>query len=186
MPRTAKICQSNFKFWPIFSTPAVFEQRLHRVERGAFGNLIGRDRALKQAAIAVAALAVRQRHVAGFVRRQRQRKAAQLRLHRIETRGLGIDGDEALFARALDPGLEAIEGAHGFVFRPIEFLLVRDFEPGRRKPLWRERVGCIFPSPLAGEVGRRSRPGEGQSFGARALTWRGPASLAVLSRNGRG
>ena len=85
MPRTAKICQSNFRFWPILSTPLSSSSVLHRVERGAFGNLIGRDLALEQAAIAVAALTVRQRHIAGFVRRQRQREAAELRLHRIET-----------------------------------------------------------------------------------------------------
>ncbi len=35
MPRTAKICQSNFRFWPILSTPRIFQKRLHRVERCA-------------------------------------------------------------------------------------------------------------------------------------------------------
>ena len=85
MPRSAKICQANFRSWPILSTPGSVQQRLERVERGALRESGRRsDLAAKQpATLAVAALPVRQRHIAGFVRRDRERKAAQLRLHRI-------------------------------------------------------------------------------------------------------
>ena len=58
MPRTAKICQSNFMFWPILSTPGSSSSGLQRVERRAFGDLVGRDLASEQAAVAVAALAM--------------------------------------------------------------------------------------------------------------------------------
>ena len=65
----------------------------------------------RSAAAAVAALAVRERHVAGLVRRERQRDAAQLGLHRID--GLvvfGVDRDECRgrVARAIQR-LEPVE-----------------------------------------------------------------------------
>src|SRR4029077_10343150 len=109
--------------------------------------------ALEQAAAAVAALTVRQRHIAGLVRRQRQREAAQGGLHRIETVGLGVDGDGAEIAGARDPGFEPVEAAHGLVFSAVEFLAARKVEPRRGEYLRRKRTVCAFTSPLAGEIG---------------------------------
>ena len=130
----------------------VFEQRLDGVERGALGDLIGRDLALEQAAAAVAALPVRQRHVAGLVRSQRQREAAQRRLHRIEAGGLGVDGNKTLVAGALDPGLEPVEAAYRFIFGAVEFLAMRGIEPRGSKRLRRQLAvrGARSPSPACG------------------------------------
>ena len=155
MPRTREHLKVEFQVLADLEHAFVLEQRLERVERCALGDLIGRDLALEQAAAAVAALAVRQRHVAGLVRRQRQRKAAQLRLHRIEAGGLGVDRDKTLVAGALDPGLEPVEAAHGFVFGAVEFLAVRDVEPRGGERLRREFPirSAGSPLPLAGEVG---------------------------------
>ena len=165
MPRTAKICQSNFRFWPILSTPGSSRSGLMAANAARLWNLIGSALALEQAAIAVAALAVRDRHVTGLVGRQRQRKAAQPGLHRIETRGLGVDRDIAEIARALDPGVEPRKLAHGFVFRAVEFLAMRDVEPRRGQRLRRERSrhGRGSPCPArwggrgGGRLARRSR-----------------------------
>ena len=133
---------------------SILEQRLDGIERCALGDLIGRDLALEQAAAAVAALPVRQRHVAGLVRSERQREAAQRRLHRIEARGLGVNGDETLVAGALDPGFEPVEAAHRFVFGAVEFLRVRDVEPRGGERLRREFAirGAGSPSPACGGV----------------------------------
>ena len=63
----------------------VFQQRLERAERGGLADLVGRDLAGEQAAAsAIAALAVGERHVAGFVGCERKRDAAQRRLHRVD------------------------------------------------------------------------------------------------------
>src|SRR5580658_7209667 len=129
---------------------------------------------------------MRQRHVAGLVRREREREAAEIRLHRIERTGLGINGDKTLIARALDPGFEPRQVANSFVLAAIEFLLMRGVETLRRQCLRRERDGAPLTSPLAGEVGRLRRPGEGKLLGARALTRLGPLGRATLSRNRRG
>ncbi len=109
-----------------------------------------------------------ERHVTGLVGRERQREAAKLRLHRIETIGLGVDGDEALVARAFDPGIEPIEAAHGFIFRAIEFLAARGAEPRRRQRLRRQRAGAASALPFrarsAGGAGR-VRAGCGAALG---------------------
>src|ERR1700676_4356408 len=96
-----------------------------------------------------------ERYVTGLVGRKRQREAAKLRLHRIETVGLGVDGDEALVARTFDPGIEPIEAAHGLVFRAIEFLTARGAEPRRRQRLRRQRAWHRgrSPSPARGGGG---------------------------------
>ena len=164
----------------------VLEQRLEGIERGALGDLIGRDLALEQAAAAVAALAVRQRHVAGLVRRQRQREAAQRRLHRIEARGLGVDGDKTLVAGALDPGFEPVEAAHGFVFGAVEFLRVRDVEPRRGERLRREfAVRGLSPPPLAGGVGRGPACSERPTRPLRTRFARRPPPQAGEEKNRR-
>src|SRR5207237_2253127 len=92
----------------------VREQWLERLERRVFGNLIGHDLAAEQGGVAgLSALAMAERHVAGFVGRDREGYAAQLRLHRIEARRLRVDGQKAALARALDPGAQPPEAAHG-------------------------------------------------------------------------
>ncbi len=163
----------------------VGEQRLERIERRALGNLIGSDVAAEQAG-ALAALPMAERHVAGFVRRHRERKSAQLRLHRIEARGHHIDGDDTGVARALDPGLEPFDAAHGLIFRAVEFFRARGFGAGACQRLRRERaIGLLSSRPA--QVGRLRRPPERKlRRRARPLTRRGPADLATLSRGGRG
>ena len=74
---------------------AVFQQRLERRERIALGNLVRRKLGREQAGVALAGLAMTERHVAGFVRRDREREAAQLGLHRVEAVGLGVERHDA-------------------------------------------------------------------------------------------
>ena len=73
---------SNLRLCPILRMPPIFEDRLQRAERIG-RDLVGREPGREQAG-AFAGLLVAERHVAGFVRRQRQRDAAHLRLHRID------------------------------------------------------------------------------------------------------
>ena len=63
------------------------------------------------------------RHVAGLVVADRQREAAEVRLHRIEVGGLGVDRDHADVVGARDPGVEPVERAHGLVFGAVDLLL---------------------------------------------------------------
>ena len=102
----------------------IFKERLHCLKRIRFGDLIGGDLALEQAASAVAALTMRQRHVAGLVRRDREGEAAKLRLHRIEAVGFDIEREKTEVARPFDPRPQPFETAHGFIFRAVEFLPV--------------------------------------------------------------
>ena len=79
-----------------FEHPRIFEQRLHGRERRALLDLPRRDVAGEQAAVAaVAAFAMGERNVTGLVGRERQRKTAQRRLHRVDTRGDGVGRDDA-------------------------------------------------------------------------------------------
>ncbi len=70
--------QIEFEVMPDLEHARVLEQRPHRRERVLFGNLVGRDLAREQAAVAtigpgpIATLTVRERHVASFVRRERE------------------------------------------------------------------------------------------------------------------
>src|SRR5262249_36600066 len=117
----------------------VFEQWLHRRERRALLDLIGRDFAGEQTAVAaVAAFAVRQRNVASLVGGERKRETAQRRLHGIEARGLGIERDRAELARARDPGGEPVEAAHDLVAGAIDLGVARGREAGGRERLRRE------------------------------------------------
>ena len=97
----------------------VFEQRLDGFECVLLGNLVRLDTGIEQA-FAAAILLVRERDITGFVRRHRQREAAQCRLHRIERIGLGIDCDMAVLDRAHDPGFQPRKIAHDFVFGAVE------------------------------------------------------------------
>ena len=104
---------------PDLEDALVLEQRLEDGERLRNRHLRGHDLAWKEAG-AVAALAVDQRHVAGGVGADREREAAQLRLHRIEARGLGVDRNHAGIDRARDPGAQFIDRAHRLVARAVE------------------------------------------------------------------
>jgi len=133
----------------------IFQNRLDRGERVALGDLIGRDLALEQAAFAaVAAVTMRKRHVAGLVRRHREREAAQLRLHRIETVSLDIERDNTDIARAVDESAQGFKCAHGLVFGAVKFLFMGSIKPRCGERLRRERtVGLALrvPSPLEGK-----------------------------------
>ena len=101
----------------------VLQQRLDRGECGFFGNLVRAELRIGREQVAAAlgaAVAVADRHVAGFVVADRQREAAEVRLHRIETGGLGVDRHQADVFRAGDPGLEPVERAHGFIFGTVD------------------------------------------------------------------
>ncbi len=134
----------------------IFKQRAQRVERGIDRDLIGQGIGTKQRAVA-RGLAVRERHVAGFVGLDREREADELALHGIEARRLDLDGRKPGRGRALDPALQAIEAPYRLVLRSIDLGVARGF--GARGG---ERLGDrheLFPSPLgggraAGEAGR--------------------------------
>ena len=114
MPRTAKTCSSNFRFWPILRTPASSSSGLSAASALFFRDLFGRGPAAEQA-VAVAGLAMGQRHVARLVRRDRQRDAAQRRLHRVFADRLDVDRDGAEVEGARDPGIEALDALHDLV-----------------------------------------------------------------------
>ena len=115
MPRGAKICQSNLRFCADLEDAGSSSSGLSARERLALGIWSGASLAAEQIALSPRRLAVAERHVAGLARRDREREAAQLGLHRIERRRLGVDRDHAGLARARDPGVEPVERAHGLV-----------------------------------------------------------------------
>ena len=93
-------------------------------ERVGFRDLVGFEAGVEQA-FAAAVLLVAERHIAGFVRRDGEREAAEAGLHRIEAGGLGVDGDHAEVVGARDPGFQTIERTHALVFRAVDLLLAR-------------------------------------------------------------
>src|SRR5216683_1715199 len=104
--------------------------------RSALLDLVGRDLAGEQTAVAaVAAFAMAERNVASLVGGEREREAAQRRLHRIEARGLRIDCDRAELARARDPGGEPVQAAHDFVAGAIDLGVARGREAPSRERL---------------------------------------------------
>src|SRR5262249_32513432 len=165
---------ADFEHFPIF------EQRLHGCERRALLDLAGRDVAGEQASVAaVAALAVGEGNVAGFVRRERQRETAQRGLHRVDTAGLGNNHDPAAFARASDPGLEPLEAAHHFVAGAIELGVARRCRACDSARLRRELGFRLGRPPRRGilRLERRTRfrahrKGEARLLGRLRLAWR--------------
>ena len=104
-PRWANTCQSNFAFWRDLEHAGVFEQRLQQRDRFGLGNLARREpAAAEQIAVAVA---MADRDVAGLARRDGERNADEIGLHRIERSCLGVERDDAGFVRARDPALRA-------------------------------------------------------------------------------
>ena len=126
--------------------PCRFQQRAQGVERVTGPDLVRRKARGEQAG-AIAGLLVAERDIAGVVGRKRQRNAADLGLHRVDRRCLGLDGEMADIVNAGDPPLQLFEAAHGLVFAAID--------PGLAR-----RVGA--------RGGERDR-GEGLSIGLAAL-----------------
>ena len=186
MPRSAKINQSYFRFCPILSTDRIFQQRLHRGERVVLGNLTGaklRIRCEQVATARRAAVAVADRHVAGLVVGHGEREAAEMRLHRIEAGGLGVDRDHAEVARAGDPGVEPVERAHGLVLGTVDRRRARlgGTRSGKRNGGEGGLLRSLTPSPLAGEGW-----GGGRAKIKLSMTPTRPASPADLPRKGGG
>ena len=162
----------------------VGEQRLERGECVALRDLIGNEVTAEQsAALGVATLAVRQRHVASFVGRDRKRKTAKLRLHRIAGRARHIERDHAGIAGARDPGVEAVEAAHGFISAAIEL--------GAACSLGARASECLWcRTKIAAAVARRGRSRRHAASGQRqrqfcAARWRA-RNVGALLRNGSG
>ena len=112
----------------------VFEQRLEARERVLHRQLGDLARAGEVEAVAGP---MGERNVAGAVRLKRQRDAAKPRGHRIEVRGLGIEGDEALFGRGRDPVFKRLKIGDLDVARALEgegFQLLRHAPRFRRWP----------------------------------------------------
>ena len=123
MPRRAKICQSYFRSWPILSTLGSSSSGCSASSAAFSGIWSGRELRLRREQIAAAlraAVAVAERHVAGLVVGDGEREAAQLRRHRIEAGGLGVDRDDADVLGAQHPGVQPVERAHGLVFAAVE------------------------------------------------------------------
>ncbi len=163
----------EFQVLPDLEDAAILQQRLERGERVRRRNLARHHLAGEQAG-AVAALAVDQRHVAGLVGADCEREAAQLRLHRIEAGGLGVDRDHAGVDGARHPVAQPLQGEHRLVARTIEFRGLgrgdaRFGERLRRRPAGRrDRRAGLYRS-AAGRRGLRSK-----------------AKLALAVRGGRG
>ncbi len=106
-----------------FEDGFVLQERLEQRERLVLGDLVGAELGFRReqiGAVGRAAVAMADRHVAGFVRRHGERESAQMRLHRIEAGGLGVDRDDADFMRARDPGFQPRDRAHALVFAAVD------------------------------------------------------------------
>ena len=112
-----------FRSWPILSTLGSSSTGLSAASASCSGIWPAQSLAPARTGrrrLAVAALAMAERHVAGFVVGDRQREAAEARLHRIEAGGLGVDRDDADVLGARDPGLQPVERADGLVFAAVD------------------------------------------------------------------
>ena len=75
----------EFQIVPDLEDAGILQHGLHGLDRLTLANLFGFEAVVEQA-LAGAAFAVGERNVTGFVRRHREREAAQRRLHRIDAR----------------------------------------------------------------------------------------------------
>ena len=166
MPRSAKISQSYLMFWPTLSTPGSSSSGLIAASAASSGIWSGAELRIGREQVAAAlgaSVAMADRHVAGFVVADRQREAAEVRLHRIEAGGLGVDRDHADVSRARDPGVEPVERAHGLVFRAVDRLSRAASPRARLRGRWESRRPglsslCSLPR-LRGRVGVGARTG---------------------------
>ena len=103
-PRRAKTCQSNFTFWPIFSTPGSSSSGFSSAIASASAIWPGQQPAAARTGRRSPAL-MADRNVAGLARRDGERHADELGLHRIERGRFGVEGDERppRAARAIQP-----------------------------------------------------------------------------------
>ena len=171
MPWRASTCQSNFRFCPTLRTPRSSSSGLSTASASAVGHLDRHHLAGEQAG-AVAALAVDQRHVAGLVDADGKREAAQLRLHRIEAGGLGVDGDHA-----------GVDGAHHPLAQPLQGAAPPRSATGRiSRPSPRR---CALRRAPAASVRRAPRRRAGFRRGERPGR-RGRRSKGKLALAGRG
>ena len=167
----------------------VREQWLERLERVAFGNLIGARTSPRNSAPPPPSPPWRwdERHVAGFIRPDREREAAQLGLHRIADSAVCVlDGDKAGLACALDPGVGAGRGcARSRIALRSNFSLRAAARRAAAECLRRQRTFGLACGRAAGAVGRRHAAPVGTEAPAprvcpdRAV---GPAALAILAR----
>ena len=98
--------QSNLMLWPILRTAGSSSSGFMPRDRVAGGELARQRPAAEQILVA---RPVRERHVAGLARRQRQREADELGSVGVERVGFRVEGDEPGLARAGDPGVELVE-----------------------------------------------------------------------------
>ena len=152
MPRTTKICQSNFRSWPILSTPGSARSGLSASSAAPSAIWSGATSPRNRPRAAVAALAVRQRHVAGFVRRDAPAKSRTAPPASDRDCWSGMSSaTKPSIAGALDPGFQPIEAAHGLVFGCGRILAWRAASRARRgQRLRRERCQRITVRRVAG------------------------------------
>ena len=103
-----------------FEHPRGFEQRLQQRERLGLSELARREPAAIEQV--VCPLAMSDRDVAGFARRDGERNAHDLGLHRIERGRLGAEGDDAGLERARDPAAELGGGGDRLVGGNVDLL----------------------------------------------------------------
>ena len=103
-PRSAKHQHVELDVEPDLENAGRLQERLQERDCFGFGHLVGRGAA--SAEEIVGADPVPDRDVTGFSRLDRHRYADELRLHGVGRRGLGVDGGDALFVGARDPGAE--------------------------------------------------------------------------------
>ncbi len=161
-----------FQVLPDLQDRRVLEQRLQKVERLAQRNLgqhVAAEVELGRGAT------MGERHVGGLARRDRQREADELGLHRVDRRRLGVEGDTAGGASVHDPSREAVGRRHRLVFGTVEGSLggsggvhrrgAWGFSPRhRRRALWRSRR-----LPLARNRGADRGLDRSRRLGAEAL-----------------
>ncbi len=102
-------------------------------QRVGFRDLVGAQLGLRREQVAAAigaAVFMTERHVTGFIGRNRERETAQLGGHRVEAGGFGIDRDDAEVVSARDPFLQARQRAHAFVFGAVDLGVAGSFGAG--------------------------------------------------------
>ncbi|MBA7476207.1 hypothetical protein ES707_11589 [subsurface metagenome] len=136
--------------------PGGFQQRLQRGQRLGRLDLVRRQPCVEQPGAATGLL-VAERHVCGIVRRDRQREAGNLRLHRIDRIRHRIDDEMPGVRGAREPRLERIEVAQRRVLLAVDRNLLDSVRAGfgerDRRALW----ACGLVLPIGGFLGRGKR-----------------------------
>ncbi len=105
MPWRFSTTQSNLMSWPTLRTERSSSTGLSRAITSPAGELARREPAAEKIVLA----AVPDRHVAGLARRERERQADELGPVRVERIGLGVEGEDAGFARPGEDGVELLD-----------------------------------------------------------------------------